>query len=89
MTNEKIIIATDKQTLKELLSEMFDLKYEGKKELDLKSEQMDRRQAAKFLYVSYQTVGNWTKTGVLKEHGHGRKKYFFRDELIEVIQKSG
>jgi hypothetical protein len=89
MTNEKVFIATDRQTLKELLSEMFGPIGERKKEPDLINEKMDRRQAAKFLGVSYQTMFNWTKAGILKEHGHGRKKFYLRSELIEAMKNSG
>jgi len=53
------------------------------------SDKMDRRQAAKFLGVSYTTMYNWLKDGILKEHGHARKKYFLRSELIESMQNNG
>ena len=55
-------------------------------ELDFEAEKMDRRKAAKFLDVSYQTMSNWTKSGILTEHGQGRKKFYLRSELIQVMQ---
>lgn len=60
---------------------------EPKPETDLTG-RMDRRQAAKFLAVSYQTMQNWTKAGKLQEHGIGRKKFYLRNELIEVIKNN-
>ena len=58
-----------------------------KREIDL-YDKMDRKQAAKFLGVSYTTMYNWLKNGILKEHGYGRKKYFLRSELIEAMQNN-
>ena len=86
---EKSLSVKIKKELKETLLEIFrdsapvapqDLKPE---------EKMDRRKAAKFLGVSYQTMYNWTKSGVLKENGHGRKKYYLRPELIEAMKNIG
>lgn len=58
---------------------------EPKPETDL-SGRMDRRQAAKFLAVSYQTMHNWTKAGIIREHGTGRKKFYLRSELIQALK---
>ncbi len=58
-----------------------------KLEIDL-SEKLIRRDAAKFLGVSYTTMYNWLKVGILKEHGHARKKYFLRSELIEAMRNN-
>lgn len=54
-----------------------------------KSERMNRYEAAKFLDVSYPTMHQWTKKGILKEHGQGRKRFYLRKELIEVMQQKG
>jgi hypothetical protein len=50
------------------------------------SDRMSRRQAAKFMEVSYQTMYNYRKAGTIKEHGTKGKKFFLRKELIEVIK---
>lgn len=55
-------------------------------EPSFETEKMDRRKAAKFLDVSYQTMSNWTKSGILTEHGRNRKKFYLRSELILVMQ---
>lgn len=60
---------------------------EPEPETDLKG-RMDRRQAAKFLAVSYQTMYNYTKAGIIREHGTGRKKFYLRNELIEVLKNN-
>lgn len=55
-------------------------------EPSFETEKMDRRKAARFLDVSYQTMSNWTKSGILTFHGQGRKKFYLRSELIQVMQ---
>jgi hypothetical protein len=52
------------------------------------SDRMSRRQAAKFMQVSYQTMYNYTKAGIIKEHGTTGKKFYLRNELIEVIKNN-
>lgn len=50
------------------------------------AEKMTRLEASKFLDVSMQTMHNWTKKGFLTEHGHGRKRFYFRQELIDAMR---
>jgi hypothetical protein len=87
---EKVMIyATPSETAEALL--LFMSEYQKpimeKREIDL-SEKMTREKAAKFLGVSYTTMHNWVKEGILKEHGNARKKYFLRSELIESMQNN-
>jgi hypothetical protein len=51
-------------------------------------EKMTRTEASKFLDVHLQTMYNWTKSGILTEHGHGRKKFYLRGELIEAMRNN-
>ena len=90
MENEKVFIVTDRKTLFEVLSEVMTQKDESKKQPDFDvSEKKNRREAARFLDISYQTACNWTKSGILKEHGQGRKKFYLRAELIEAMKNNG
>ena len=87
MDMEQIIFVTNKNDLRETL---LDILNESKtmmpcQEVLRLEENMDRRMAAKFLGVSYQTMYNWTKSGVVIEHGHGRKKFYLRSELINSM----
>ncbi|MEI6138283.1 MAG: helix-turn-helix domain-containing protein [Mariniphaga sp.] len=85
----KLIFVTDEQLLRKVIrEEIAGSKKEPIQANDL-SDKMDRRKAAKFLSVSYQTMYNWTKEGIIKEHGQGRKKYYLRQELIESMQNNG
>lgn len=47
-------------------------------------ERMNRKEAAKFLGVGYQTMGIWTRKGLVKQHGTGRKAYYLRRELMNI-----
>jgi len=86
---ERIILISTREelleTIREALRESTD-----KKTVDFDiSEKKNRRDAAKFLGISYQTACNWTKAGIIKEHGQGRKKFYLRPELIEAMKNNG
>lgn len=49
-------------------------------------QRLTRRQAAKFMGVSYQTMCSYVKGGLIKQHGIRQKKFFLEQELIEVIK---
>ncbi|NEW80992.1 MAG: helix-turn-helix domain-containing protein [Mariniphaga sp.] len=84
----QLVFVTSKDDLKETIREVLrEERSEPSKVIDL-SESKNRRQAAKFLGVSYQTMFNWTRDGIIKEHGQGRKKFYLQSELIAAMQKS-
>lgn len=84
----QFVFVTDEQVLRKVIrEEIAEIKNESKPDLDL-SGKMTRENAAKFLGVSYTTMYNWLKDGILKEHGYARKKYFLRSELIEAMQNN-
>ncbi|MCL6101613.1 MAG: helix-turn-helix domain-containing protein [Bacteroidetes bacterium] len=56
------------------------------KPVNVQAEKMTRTEASKFLDVHLQTMHNWTKSGILTEHGHGRKKFYLKQELIEAMR---
>ncbi|MCL6103941.1 MAG: helix-turn-helix domain-containing protein [Bacteroidetes bacterium] len=79
----------EKQELKEAFKEFAkEAEAEAKTNPVEQSERMNRYEAAKFLDVSYPTMHLWTKKGTLKEHGQGRKKFYLRKELIELMQQN-
>jgi len=84
----QFVFVTDEQVLRKVIrEEIAEIKNESKTELDL-SGKMTREKAAKFLGVSYTTMYNWLKDGILKEHGYARKKYLLSSELIEAMQNN-
>lgn len=85
MTNTVYI--TDEDKLRQLIREELKENTTKKPDFEL-SQKMTRREAAKFIGVCYQTMGNWTIAGLIKEHGTGRKKFYLRNELIEALKNS-
>jgi len=84
MEKQRIIVISE-QELDEKL-EKFAEKFFDKKRKNEVPERLTRRAAARFLDVSYQTMYNYVKQGIIKEHGTKGKKFFFRDELMEAIK---
>ncbi|MBN2893260.1 MAG: helix-turn-helix domain-containing protein [Bacteroidales bacterium] len=85
MEKQVIIITTESQ-LEETFQKVAE-KVWGQKEpqKDYDSDRLTRREASKFLGCSYQTIYNYLKQGLLREHGIQKKKFFLRSELIEFI----
>jgi len=84
-----IVFITNKEDLKSAFLEFLnETKAVTTPELK-ENEKLDRRKAAKFLGVSYQTMYNWTRSGLVKEWGQGRKKFYLRSELIEAMKNNG
>lgn len=82
---DQFVFISNKEDLKETLREVLREERTKEPELNL-TIKLDRREAAKFLGVSYQTMFNWTKSGVLTEHGLGRKKFYLKQELIDAMK---
>lgn len=83
-----IVFITNKEDLKKAFLEFLNETKAASQELK-DDEKLDRRKAAKFLGVSYQTMHNWTRSGIITEHGQGRKKFYLRPELIEAMKNNG
>jgi len=86
---EQLIFVTNRDELKVTLLEILQELREPVSQDYKNDDKMNRRNAAKFLGVSYQTMYNWTRDRVVKEHGHGRKKFYLRLELIEAMKSNG
>ncbi|MCF6357003.1 MAG: helix-turn-helix domain-containing protein [Draconibacterium sp.] len=82
---KEIIYITSKKDLKDSLREVLNETEKKAPEMDI-PERLSRREAAEFLSVSYQTMHNWKKAGIIKEHGTMKKKFFLKSELIELIK---
>lgn len=86
---EKIILISTREELLDTIREALRETLEKKtSDFDI-SEKKNRREASKFLGISYQTACNWTRSGFIKEHGQGRKKFYLRSELIEAMKNNG
>jgi len=83
MTDESILVIRTKE-LRQIIREEVQAATRKEPEPD-HSERMKRRQAAKFIDVSYQSMYNYTKAGLLHEHGTPGKKFYLKSELKEFI----
>lgn len=86
MNDESILVIRTKE-LRQIIREELQAANRKEPEPEL-SDRMSRRQAAKFMQVSYQTMYNYTKAGIIKEHGTTGKKFYLRKELIEAIKNN-
>jgi hypothetical protein len=88
MEKERILIATDRVTLKSVLTEIF--KPESGTEIvpDFKEDKLTKFQAATLAGISIPTLNNLIKAGKFKEHSMGRKKYLLKSEMLTVLRNS-
>ncbi len=49
------------------------------------TERLTRSEAAEFLGVSYVTLTQWIKKGLVKERGIGKKKYHLKSDLLRAV----
>jgi hypothetical protein len=87
MNDESIIVLKAKE-LRQLLREELDRTHRPPEPDMNPGERLTRRDAAKFLDISYQTMYNWTRDGIIQEHGAGKKKFYLKSELLQVIKNS-
>lgn len=45
-------------------------------------ELLTRKEAANMLKITYPTLNNWTKVGILKPHYKGRRLYYKKSEIL-------
>ncbi len=89
MEKENFIIVTDRLTIESIFEGILRRNLNQQNtDHSIEADKMDRKQAAKFLGVSYSTMYLWVRDGVLTEYGLNRKKYFLRSELIEAMQNN-
>jgi hypothetical protein len=86
MNNEKVFIATDKQTLKELLSEMFIQKNETRNLPEFEKDKLSKPQTAKLAGITIPTLDKLIRSGKFKQYNLGRRKYFLKSEVIEALR---
>ena len=89
MENERVIIAIDRKTLKEVLSEMFKPKSEESELPDFEGDRISKPQAAKLAGVSIPTLDRQIKIGKFKQHNVGKRCFFMKSEIIESLRNNG
>lgn len=87
MENQKVIIATDRQTLIEVLNEMLLNRSEEKAVPEFEKDKISKLQAAKLAGITIPTLDKLTKKGKFRQYNLGRRKYFLKSELIDALRK--
>ena len=88
MENERVIIATDSKTLKEVLNDFFKPNQKSDTIPDFEDDKLTQPQAAKLAGISIPTLKKEIRAGKFKEYSLGRKKYLLKSEFIEALRKS-
>lgn len=82
--NDETIAVLKVKELRQIVRDEFNAAIATAKQPD-PGERLTRRQAAKFMQVSYQSMYNYTKAGLIREHGTTGKKFYLKKELIDFI----
>ena len=86
MENERVLIATDRNTLKEVLNELFCQRSESNPLPEFEKDRLSKAQAAKLAGISIPTLSRMIAKGKFKEYSLGRRKYFLKSEIIESLR---
>jgi hypothetical protein len=86
MKDQTIIIITTARDLADVIEKVIADRQATKPEPKF-SERMSRAEAARFAGVSYITFSKWVNRGLIRESGFGKKKFVFRQEVIEALKK--
>ena len=89
MENERVIIATDKKTIKEVLNEIFNNKSEQNELPDFEGDRISKPQAAKLAGISIPTLDRQIKLGKFNQHNVGKRCFFLKSEVIEALRNNG
>jgi len=88
MENERVLIATDKMTLKAVLTEMFYQKSDSKPLPEFETDRLTKHQAAKLAGISIPTLDKQIKLGKFRQHEMGRKKYLIKSEMLTALRNT-
>lgn len=83
--NERVIIAIDRKTLLEVLTEVMNQNVGSKKLPEFQSDRLSKPQAAKLIGISIPTLDKRIKEGKFKQYNVGVHKYFLKSEIIESL----
>lgn len=89
MENEKVFIATDRETLAMVISEAFKKALQlkkGEETSDFEKDRLTKRQAAKLAGISIPTLDKQIKLGKFKQYSLGSRRYFMKSEIIESLR---
>lgn len=86
--NERVLIATDRKTLLEVLTEVMNQKPDSKTIPEFQGDRLTKPQAAKLIGISTPTLDKRIKEGKFKQYNVGTRKYFLKSEVIESLRNN-
>lgn len=86
MENERVLIAIDRKTLKEVLDEVFNQMRATKSVPEFEGDKLSKPMAAKLAGITIPTLDKLSKAGKFKQYNLGRRKYFLKSEMIEALR---
>jgi excisionase family DNA binding protein len=81
------LVITTKTELKELISEAINSVSHNVKPNEDQPDLIDKIEVSKLLNISYSTVDNYRRKGLLKSYRIGNKVRFKRSEVIDSVTK--
>ena len=88
MENERVLIATDRKTLFEVMNEVMNQRSEPKNLPEFEKDRLSKKQAAKLAGISIPTLDKQIKLGKFKQYNVGARKYFLKSEIIESLRNN-
>ena len=85
MENERVLIAMDKQSFKDVLNELFNTSTPEKIPPEFEGDRLTKTETARLIRVSLPTLERYLLAGKFQQYGVGHKKYFLRSEVISAI----
>lgn len=86
MENERVLIATDRATLREVLSEIMRPDPAKTNLPDFEADRISKSKAAKLAGISLPTLDKLTKVGKFKRYTVGSQVYYLKSEVIEALR---
>lgn len=86
--SKQVFFIAEEHRLRQIIREEFQAFKGPDKKLMEYSERLDRKEAAQFLGISYASMYSYVKTGKIPEHGHAKKKFYYKSELIEALENA-
>ncbi|NQU51482.1 MAG: hypothetical protein HQ522_02975 [Bacteroidetes bacterium] len=87
MSEEKVIVYTNKRDLRELITEVIQSK--GNQQPDFENDRISKDEAARLIGRTTPTLNKIIREGKLKEYGFGKRgKYLLKSEVLEALRNS-
>lgn len=83
MKTKEILFVTTLEDLSTVIHQAIRLQPTKKETTERK--RLTRKEAADFVGVNYHTFSKWVRQGRIPAHGFGKIRFFYKDELLEIM----